>query len=79
MSSLKDLKKHILLAHPKQHICLFCVEAKGWSDEFPSQSSYNEHYNITHPELIQKKETKRSLLKQKQQGTYSPKLKHHIT
>jgi hypothetical protein len=26
------------------HLCLFCVEKKGWSDDFASNASYNEHY-----------------------------------
>ena len=26
-----------MLIHPKSHVCLFCLERKGWSDDFPTQ------------------------------------------
>ena len=26
-----------VLIHPKSHVCLFCLERKGWSDDFPTQ------------------------------------------
>jgi hypothetical protein len=34
--SMKKLKTHLLLKHPKLNLCLFCVEKKGWSDTFAS-------------------------------------------
>ena len=42
--NIKKLKTHILLKHPKVNLCLFCIEKKGWSDTFATQSSYNQHY-----------------------------------
>lgn len=30
------------------HLCLFCVEKKGWSDSFASQAQYNKHYGESH-------------------------------
>ena len=44
--NIKKLKTHILLKHPKVNLCLFCIEKKGWSDTFATQSSYNEHYKV---------------------------------
>ncbi len=41
-SSLRSLKTHLLLKHPSLNVCLFCVEKKGWSDEFASQAQYNK-------------------------------------
>lgn len=54
--NIKKLKTHILLKHPKQNLCLFCIEKKGWSDTFASQSSYNQHYKDYHEGIIEKKE-----------------------
>ena len=34
-SDLKKLKFHLLLKHSNSNICLFCIEKKGWSSEFP--------------------------------------------
>ena len=38
--SVRHLKTHLLLKHPNVDLCLFCVEKKGWSDTFASQSQY---------------------------------------
>ena len=54
--NMKKLKTHILLKHPKQNLCLFCIEKKGWSDTFASQSSYNQHYKTNHEGIIERKE-----------------------
>ena len=54
--NMKKLKTHILLKHPKLNICLFCIEKKGWSDTFASQSSYNQHYKDNHEGIIERKE-----------------------
>merc|ERR1712020_528344 len=53
--NMKKLKTHILLKHPKQNLCLFCIEKKGWSDTFASQSSYNQHYKTNHEGIIERK------------------------
>jgi len=58
-SDIKKLKFHLILKHPKSHICLFCIEKKGWSSEFPSQVSYNEHYQTKHSGVIEKRAEKR--------------------
>ncbi len=50
------------------HLCLFCVEKKGWSDTFATGSSYNEHYWNVHQGIIQKKEKKRNEEKDKKKG-----------
>ena len=57
-----------VLVHPKSHVCLFCLEKKGWSDEFSTQVSqtnftkslemnhqvvYNEHYTRCHSGVIE--------------------------
>jgi hypothetical protein len=42
------------------HLCLFCVEKKGWSDTFATSSSYNEHYWKIHQGIIQKNEKRRN-------------------
>ena len=34
-SDIKKLKFHLLLKHSKCNLCLFCIEKKGWSSEFP--------------------------------------------
>ena len=34
-SDIKKLKFHLLLKHSNSNICLFCIEKKGWSSEFP--------------------------------------------
>ncbi len=39
---VRKLKTHLLLKHPNIHLCLFCVEKKGWSDDFASQAQYNQ-------------------------------------
>ncbi|XP_040570581.1 uncharacterized protein [Lepeophtheirus salmonis] len=49
----KDLKRHILLKHPSTHLCMFCLDDKGWSDVFPSQGAYNEHYRNIHTGIIE--------------------------
>ena len=54
--NIKKLKTHILLKHPKVNLCLFCVEKKGWSDTFATQSSYNQHYKENHEGIIENKE-----------------------
>lgn len=54
--NVKKLKTHILLKHPKMNLCLFCIEKKGWSDNFVSQASYNQHYKDSHEGIIDKKE-----------------------
>ena len=54
--NIRKLKTHILLKHPKINICLFCIEKKGWSDTFASQSSYNQHYSESHDNILDKKE-----------------------
>ena len=33
-------------------MCLFCVEKKGWSDNFASQGQYNQHYREYHEGTI---------------------------
>ena len=38
------------------NLCLFCVEKKGWSDTFATQSSYNQHYKENHEGIIENKE-----------------------
>ena len=62
--TIKQLKLHLLTVHHKSIVCLFCVERKGWSHEFPSQSSYNEHYNFSHSGLIEARSVKRNEQKQ---------------
>ncbi len=57
--SLRKLKTHLLLKHRDQHLCLFCVGRKGWSDAFASQAQYNEHYAAAHGGLIEARENKR--------------------
>jgi len=52
---LKRLKVHMLRSHPKSHICLFCVEEKGWSTEFGNQHSYNSHYQMEHSGVIEQR------------------------
>ena len=37
------------------NLCLFCVEKKGWSDTFATQSSYNQHYKENHEGIIENK------------------------
>jgi len=59
VTDIKKLKFHLLLKHPKSHVCLFCIEKKGWSSEFPSQVSYNEHYQDKHSGVIQERAEKR--------------------
>jgi len=50
---IKALKFHIVLEHSDLHMCLWCVEKKGWSDEFTSQEAYNAHYESQHKGIIQ--------------------------
>ena len=52
---IRPLKTHLLLKHPKVNLCLFCVEKKGWSDTFATQSSYNQHYKENHEGIIENK------------------------
>jgi len=59
LEDMKKLKFHLLLKHPKSHVCLFCIEKKGWSNEFPSQVSYNEHYQDNHSGVIEERAEKR--------------------
>ena len=56
---IKKLKTHLLLKHSKMNLCLFCVENKGWSDNFASQSSYNTHYWEKHEGVIEAKEKRK--------------------
>ena len=56
---MKKLKFHIVLKHSELHLCLFCVEKKGWSDEFTSQETYNTHYESRHKGVIQAREQER--------------------
>ena len=42
-SDIKKLKCHLLLKHSKSNICLFCIEKKGWSSEFP-RNAFNTLY-----------------------------------
>jgi hypothetical protein len=49
----------LVLVHPKSHVCLFCLEKKGWSDEFPTQVTYNEHYTQCHSGVIEERAGKR--------------------
>ena len=58
--NLKKLKVHLLLSHPRSHVCMFCVEKKSWSSEFPSQISYNEHYHKYHSGVIENRANKRT-------------------
>ncbi|TRY68420.1 hypothetical protein TCAL_02502 [Tigriopus californicus] len=51
--NLKKLKTHLLLKHGQHHhLCLFCVDKKGWSDSFASNAQYNQHYEARHRGLI---------------------------
>ena len=58
---LKKLKFHIMLKHSAKNVCLFCVDKKGWSDEFKSQLSYREHYKTFHSGLIERRSNLRIL------------------
>ena len=53
LTDIKRLKFHLVLKHPKSHTCLFCIERKGWSSEFPSQVAYNLHYQESHGGVIE--------------------------
>merc|ERR1712038_2223814 len=59
------LKSHLLIKHSNLHVCLFCVDRKGWSDTFATQSSYNEHFRSRHQrdQPILGKERKRQEVK----------------
>merc|ERR1719365_91355 len=65
---VKKLKFHLVLVHPKSHVCLSCLEKKGWSDEFPTQVAYNEHYTKCHSGVSEERaeERQRVRLEQKQ-------------
>ena len=58
-TDIKKLKFHLVLAHPKSHVCLFCIERKGWSNEFPSQVAYNTHYQEAHSGVIEERKGQR--------------------
>jgi len=45
------------------NLCLFCVEKKGWSDNFASQSSYNKHYWEQHEGVIETKEKRQKKIR----------------
>ena len=49
-------------------MCLFCVEKKGWSDDFASGSSYNEHYWRVHQGVIQRNEKIRNVEKDRRKS-----------
>ena len=51
---IKKLKFHLVLVHPKSHVCLFCLEKKGWSDEFPTQVGQKMEKPYTKPGGIQR-------------------------
>lgn len=58
--NIQKLKTHLLLKHKELHLCLFCVEKKGWSDTFASQASYNQHYWELHQGAIQQRQQSRN-------------------
>ena len=71
-----------VLVHPKSHVCLFCLEKKGWSDEFPTQVAaknfflkmihlgeqvaYNEHYTKCHSGVIEERAEERQRVRLEQ-------------
>ena len=57
--TVKKLKTHLLLKHPKMNLCLFCIDKKGWSDNFASPAQYQEHYNSLHKGTIGKHQERR--------------------
>ena len=61
------LKTHLLLRHSELNLCLFCVEAKGWSDTFASHSSYNDHYWEQHQGATGSRERKKKEVRQERQ------------
>ena len=66
LGDIKKLKFHLVLAHPKAHTCLFCIERKGWSSEFPSQLAYNHHYQDHHSGVIEQRAVARQQVKRRQ-------------
>ena len=45
-SDIKKLKFHLLLKHSNSNICLFCIEKKGWSSEFPRNAFNSSHFGV---------------------------------
>ena len=45
-SDIKKLKFHLLLKHSNSNICLFCIEKKGWSSEFPRNAFNSFHFGL---------------------------------
>ena len=37
----------------KKIFCFYCLEKKGWSDEFIKQKNYHEHFELVHQDVPQ--------------------------
>ena len=35
----------------KKIFCFYCLEKKGWSDEFIKQKNYHEHFELVHQDV----------------------------